>query len=109
MYGLPQAGILAKKLLKQHLAKHGYYEVTRTPGLWKHISRPISFTLIVDNFGIKCINKEHANHLLYALKKHYTLDINWASKLYCRISLQWNDDKKTVDMSMPGYIKKPLE
>ncbi len=53
MYGLPQVGILANKLLKQHLAKHGYYEVTHTPGLWKHISRPNSFTLVVENFGIK--------------------------------------------------------
>jgi hypothetical protein len=49
MYGLPQAGILANKLLKQRLAKHGYYEVTHTPGLWKHISRPVQFTLVVDH------------------------------------------------------------
>ena len=27
MYGLPQAGMLASKLLKWRLAKHGYYEV----------------------------------------------------------------------------------
>ena len=27
MYGLPQAGMLANKLLKKCLAKHGYYEV----------------------------------------------------------------------------------
>jgi hypothetical protein len=33
MYGLLQAGILANKLLKKHLAKHGYYEQPHTPGL----------------------------------------------------------------------------
>ena len=27
MYGLPQAGMLANKLLKCRLAKHGYYKV----------------------------------------------------------------------------------
>ena len=27
MYGLPQAGMLANKLLKCRLAQHGYYEV----------------------------------------------------------------------------------
>ena len=27
IYGLPQAGILANKLLREKLAKHGYYEV----------------------------------------------------------------------------------
>ncbi len=53
MYGLPQAGILANRLLKQCLAKHGYYEVAHTPGLWKHISCPIRFTLVVDDFGTK--------------------------------------------------------
>jgi hypothetical protein len=26
-----------------------------TPGLWTHVSRPISFTLVVDNFGIKYV------------------------------------------------------
>eukprot|EP00804_Cyclotella_cryptica_P003418 CCRYP_018558-RA/>CCRYP_018558-RA protein AED:0.36 eAED:0.21 QI:0/0/0/1/1/0.83/6/0/1396 len=52
MYGLPQAGILANKLLRQRLAKYGYYKVAHTPGLWKHLSRPISFTLVVDDFGI---------------------------------------------------------
>jgi hypothetical protein len=39
-YGLPQAGILANKLLKKRLAKHGYFELPHTPGLFKHISRP---------------------------------------------------------------------
>ncbi len=33
MYGLPQASILANKLLKLHLACHGYFEQPHTPGL----------------------------------------------------------------------------
>eukprot|EP00956_Cyclotella_meneghiniana_P005705 scaffold7330_cov24-Cyclotella_meneghiniana.AAC.1 len=109
MYGLPQAGVLANKLLKERLAKHGYYEVAHTPGLWKHISRPVSFTLVVDDFGIKYVGKEHAEHLLNALKEHYTLDIDWEGKLYCGISLDWDYERKTVDISMPGYIKKLLQ
>ena len=36
MYGLPQAGILANKLLTKHIARHGYYPCTHTPGLWRH-------------------------------------------------------------------------
>ena len=109
MYGLPQAGILANKLLKQRLAKYGYYEVAHTPGLWKHLSRPISFTLVVDDFGIKYVGKEHADHLLNALKQHYTLDIDWTGSLYCGIALKWDYHNKTVDISMPGYIKKVLQ
>ena len=52
MYGLPQAGILAKFLLERHLGKHGYYQVKHTPGLWQHVWRLIYFTLVVDDFGI---------------------------------------------------------
>jgi hypothetical protein len=33
VYGLPQAGILAIKLLCQHLGRHGYFKVQHTPGL----------------------------------------------------------------------------
>ena len=36
MYGLPQVGVLANKPLKEHLARHGYFEQPHTPGLWKH-------------------------------------------------------------------------
>eukprot|EP00804_Cyclotella_cryptica_P011478 CCRYP_016405-RA/>CCRYP_016405-RA protein AED:0.32 eAED:0.32 QI:0/0/0/1/0/0/3/0/516 len=91
MYGLPQA------------------EVIHTPGLWKHTTRPVSFTLVVDNFGIKYVGKEHADHLLNALKQHYTLEIDWSGTLYCGIALQWDYLNKTVDISMPGYIKKVLQ
>ncbi len=67
MYSLPQAGILANKLLKLHLARHGYFEQPHTPGLWKHTSQPIWFNLCVDNFGIKYIGGKHLKHLFAAL------------------------------------------
>jgi hypothetical protein len=51
VWGLPQAGILANKLLKKCLAPHGHFECKQTPGLWKHATCPISFTLVVNNFG----------------------------------------------------------
>jgi hypothetical protein len=60
MYGLPQAGILANQLLRKRLKPHGYFEVTNTPGLWKHETRPTTFTLVVDDFGIKFVGDEHA-------------------------------------------------
>jgi hypothetical protein len=34
VWGLPQAGILANKLLRKRLLPHGYYECKHTPGLW---------------------------------------------------------------------------
>jgi hypothetical protein len=68
MYGLPQAGILANKLLKLHLACHGYFKHPHTPGLWKHASWPIWFNLCMDGFGIKYIGDEHLKHLFAALQ-----------------------------------------
>jgi hypothetical protein len=47
VWGLPQAGILANKLLRKRLLPHGYYKCANMPGLWKHKTRPISFTLDV--------------------------------------------------------------
>jgi hypothetical protein len=38
IYGLPQAGALSNKLLKEQLRPAGYYEVSHIPGLWKHIT-----------------------------------------------------------------------
>ena len=64
MYGLPQAGILANKLLKEHLAKHGYNELKHTPGLFKHETRPVSFTLVVNYLGIKYKGADHLKHLI---------------------------------------------
>ena len=65
MYGLPQAGILANDRLQAHLATHGYVAAKHTPGFFTHVDRPISFTLVVDDFGVKYVGKEHAQ-LTYA-------------------------------------------
>ena len=107
-YGLPQSGILANKLLKTRMAKHGYFEVTHTPGLWKHVSRPIQFTLVVDDFGIKYVGDEHFEHLINALKEHYDVTIDKEGTLYCGITLEWDYSRRTLDISMPGYVKKQL-
>jgi hypothetical protein len=53
MYGLKQAGLLANQLLQTRLAPFGYYPARHTPGLWLHNTRPISFTLVVDDFAVK--------------------------------------------------------
>jgi hypothetical protein len=53
MYGLPQAGILANLLLAKRLAPHGYRHTNSTPGLWAHDTLPVTFSLVVDDFGVK--------------------------------------------------------
>eukprot|EP00970_Alexandrium_tamarense_P017799 scaffold11398_cov137-Alexandrium_tamarense.AAC.1 len=109
IYGLPQAGMLANKLLKERLAPHGYLEVRDTPGLFIHKTRPIMFTLVVDDFGVKYVGKEHADHLVSVLKRYYTLSEDWTGSLYCGVSLKWNYKERWVDINMPGYIKNALQ
>ena len=70
MYGLPQSGLMANKLLEKRLNKNGYYQSKLVPGLWVHETRPIQFTLVVDNFGIKYEHESDARHLMKVLK-HY--------------------------------------
>ena len=74
MYGLPQVAILASKLLKEQLSKHGYDKLDHTPGLFKHETRPVWFTLTVDNVGVKYIDKEHAGHIMETLKLYYKME-----------------------------------
>ena len=68
MYGLPQAGLLPQDLIEQRLMKHEYTQSKVTPGFWTHSWRPISFTLELDDFEVKYVGKEHANHLVRVLK-----------------------------------------
>lgn len=109
VYGLPMAGALANKLLRKRLAPHGYYEVAHTPGLWRHVTHPISFTLVVDDFGVKYEGQEHAQHLVDTLKKYYRLAEDWKGDLYCGITLDWDYHNRTLDISLPGYIDNVLQ
>ena len=61
IYGLPQAGIITQQLLKESLKQHGYRQSQTTPGVWKHATRLISFSLIVDNFGESMLAKRTRN------------------------------------------------
>ena len=55
MYGLPEAGMLGKNQLTKNLSTYGYSSTAHTPGLWRHQTRPIYFTLVVDYFGVKYV------------------------------------------------------
>jgi hypothetical protein len=68
MYGLLQARIIAQELLAKRLKEHGYTQSKTTPGLWTHEWHPITFSLVVDNFGVKYIGEEHDQHLLQTMQ-----------------------------------------
>jgi hypothetical protein len=106
MYGLPQAGIIAQELLKERLLKAGYKQSKITPGYWTHQWQPISFALAVDDFGIKYIGKEHAQHLINTMKQDYKIKEDWDGNQYLGITLDWDYKKREVHLSMPVMSKK---
>ena len=106
MYGLPQAGMLANILLKKWLARHRYYVVPHTLGLWRHQFRPVMFTLVIYNIGVKYVGHKHADHLMNSIEENYTVTKYWAGRLYCGSSLKWDYAAKHVDISMPKYVTK---
>ena len=109
MYGLPQAGLLANELLEKRLNQHGYRQSKLVPGLWKHDWRPIQFTLVVDDFGVKYVGKEHAMHLKRALEENYKVTTDWTGRRYIGITMDWDYTNRKVHLSMPGYVKKALK
>ena len=108
MYGLPQAGLLAQRQLEKLLAKHGYCQNKLVPCLYTHDTRNISFTLVVDDFGIKYHDRADVDHLLAALHELYHTTVDWTGSKYLGITLRFDNDKRTVALSMPDYIRKSL-
>jgi hypothetical protein len=42
------------------------------------------------------------------IKKKYNISSNWKGGAYCGLTLDWEYEKHTVDLSMPGNIKAAL-
>ena len=62
---------------------------------------------MVDDSGVKYVGKQHVEHLVHCLKKHYAkVSEDWEGKLYCGITLEWNYSERWVDIFIPGYIKR---
>jgi hypothetical protein len=109
MYGLKQAGIIANRSLVKHLKTQDYEECKHTHGLFKHKSRPVFFSLVVDDFFVGYVGKDNVEHLRKCLAQRYTVACDWDATLFCGITMQWDYKKRLCDMSMPGYVAKALQ
>ena len=87
VYGLPQSGKLAKDYRDKHLAEYGYKPTSLNEGLWRHISRPITFSLVFDDCGFNYTKKCTAQNLTDSLKYLYRVSTYWERHLYCSITL----------------------
>ena len=109
MYGLPQAVLLDQYLIEDRLSAHEYHQNQLILGLWKHDTRPITFTLVVGDFGVIYVNKEDVKHLMNDLKETYTVTEDWEGEKYVGIHLRWDYANKKVHLAMPGYVQDGLQ
>ena len=100
MYGLKQAGKISNDDIIEYLKEFGYYPSRKTPGLWLHKTRKISFTLVVDDLGVKYIDKADEDHLFSAIESKYPLKIYWESNTYLGIHFEWHYDEVYFILSM---------
>jgi hypothetical protein len=105
IYGLKQAGLLANELLQTRLAPFGYYPARHTPGIWLHKTWPISFTLVVGDFTVKYVGRQHAEHLRNALLRTYELTTNWTATVYSGMTLKWDYNKRTCNNPCMGTFQ----
>ncbi len=68
--------------------------------------RPISFTLCVDNFGVKYIGQQQAEHLLQVLQMHYKCSQDWDGKKYLGMDIDWDYDQRKVHVLMLELFPK---
>ena len=88
IYGLKQTDKLANQQLKKVLATRGYFPSKYTPGLYLRKTSPISFTLVVDDFGVKYVNKQDALHLEKLISDNFPMKSDWNSTQYTGINLK---------------------
>ena len=80
--------LLPKNYLQKKLGKYGYHQSKIVPGLWKHNTKPLCFTLCINNFAIKFTNMTDATHIIDALKKDYTITVDWDAEKYIELTIK---------------------
>jgi hypothetical protein len=66
-------------------------------------------SLVVDNFGVKYIGEEHAQHLLQTVQKYFTCSFEKEGERCCGLTIIWDYVGKKVHLLMPSYIEKALK
>ena len=108
MPGLKKAGCIANDRLIKHLDQFGYTPVQHTPSLWRHETRDIIFSLIVDDFGVKYVGKKNAEHLRDSLRTLYRVSEDWTGSKFLGLQLDWDYKNRPVDILMLKYVGDAL-
>ena len=110
LYGHPAAGRISNKDLVQHLERHGYTQSANVPCLFSNKDKSITFTLIVDDIGIKYVHgNNEIDHLLNILQKpisKWDIKVDRTGSQYNGQRLTWDYDKNTLITDVPNYVKQ---
>ena len=103
IYGLKESGKLSNNRLVPLLHKFGFVE-TPTPCLFRHLTRPITFVLVVDDFGVKYQNRDDFDYLVHALSSCYHVKAHPLAHKFLGFTIQHDRTARTLALSYPGYI-----
>ena len=62
----------------------------------------------MDDFGVKYVGREHAEHLKSVIEEHYKVTTDWEGKRYLGLTLDWDYVLQQVHLSMPDYVPDAL-
>ncbi|KAG7345707.1 hypothetical protein IV203_033238 [Nitzschia inconspicua] len=57
---------------------------------------------------VKYVNQDDVDHLLTTLRQRYECKADWEGTQYCGLTLEWDYEARTCDISMPGFVERAL-
>ena len=63
---------------------------------------------MVDDFGIKYVEKNSTDALLWELRDKYEITTDWNGSHYCGMTLEWDQIMNYVYVSVTGYVENSL-
>ena len=110
MYGLKNAGKVSKDRLVKHLNSSDFFE-TKTPCLFRHATRDVTFCLVVDDFGIKYSKDEDLTFLVDCLSQLYHVKVHPVGTKYLGFTIEYSRSgrDRSISLSYPSYIPSLLK
>jgi hypothetical protein len=63
---------------------------------------------VVDDFAVKYVKREDADHLIDTIKKYYPMTVDKEATKYIGLTIQWDYINRKAHLHMPGYLNKAL-
>jgi hypothetical protein len=81
-----------------------------TPHPWNMVTQDSTnlFHSHLDDFTVRYVGKQHAEHFWNTLLRTYGLTTDWTARVYSGMTLKWDYKHRTCNISMPGYVSNVL-